>query len=127
MGKMGFRAIYPAPNTSRPNPEHRICPQRLRGMDINRPNQVWATDITYVPMPKASLFRVAIADRRSHRVLTWRRSNTVDAHFCVEALKGALHGLGRPDTFNTGQGGQFISLEFTGPACGERHSHRHGC
>lgn len=114
MRKMGLRAIYQAPNTSRPHPEHRIYPYLLRGLAIDHPNQVWATDITYIPMPKGFLFLVAIMDWYSRKVLAWRLSNTMDAHFCVEALEEALYRYGRPDIFNTDQGSQFTSNAFTG-------------
>ncbi len=113
MRKMGLAAIYQAPRTSAPHPEHRIYPYLLRGMTIERPNQVWCADITYIPMHRGFLYLVAIMDWASRRVLAWRLSNTMHAEFCVEALEEALENYGAPGIFNTDQGGQFTSLEFT--------------
>jgi putative transposase len=110
---MGIRAIYRRPRTSKPAPGHKIYPYLLSGMEITRPNQVWATDITYIPMARGFLYLVAIMDWYSRYVLSWRLSNTLDASFCVEALEEAL-GKGRPDIFNTDQGAQFTGEAFTG-------------
>jgi putative transposase len=110
---MGLEAIYRRPRTSKPAPGHKIYPYLLSGMEITRPNQVWAADITYVPMARGFLYLVAIIDWYSRYVLSWRLSNTLDADFCVEALEGALR-KGRPDIFNTDQGAQFTSEAFTG-------------
>ncbi len=113
MRKMGLRPIYQKPNTSKPNPEHRVYPYLLRELDIVRPNQVWCADITYIPMHKGFLYLVAVMDWHSRKVLSWRLSNTLDADFCVAALGDALAKYGTPEIFNTDQGCQFTSLEFT--------------
>jgi len=110
---MGFKAIYRHPKTSKPASGHKIYPYLLVGLRITRPNQVWAADITYIPMARGFLYLVAIIDWYSRYVLSWRLSNTLDAGFCVEALKEALR-KGRPDIFNTDQGAQFTSEAFTG-------------
>ena len=110
---MGLNAIYQRPGTSRPAPDHKIYPYLLSGMAITRPNQVWAADITYIPMAKGFLYLVVIMDWYSRYVLAWRLSNTLDADFCAEALTDALR-KGRPDIFNTDQGAQFTSDMFTG-------------
>jgi putative transposase len=114
MREMGLEVIWQKPNTSKPHPENRIYPYLLRRLTIDRPNQVWCTDITYIPMPKGFLFLVAIMDWYSRKVLAWRLSNTMLADFCVEALEEALARCGRPEIFNTDQGSQFTSDEFTG-------------
>ena len=114
MRLMGLEAIYQAPRTSKPHPEHRIYPYLLRNMVIGRPNQVWCADITYIPVRNGFLYLVAVMDWASRRVLSWRLSNTMDASFCVQALRQALARYGKPDIFNTDQGSQFTSLEFTG-------------
>lgn len=114
MRLMGIEAIYQKPNTSKPQPEHRVYPYLLRGIEIDRPNQVWATDITYIPMPKGFLYLVAIMDWYSRKVLSWRLSNTMDVDFCVEALEKALAMYDNPEIFNTDQGSQFTSEAFTG-------------
>src|SRR4051794_7105758 len=114
MRQMGLQVIWQKPNTSKPNPEHKVYPYLLRGLAIDRPNQVWATDITYIPMPKGFFYLVAIMDWHSRKVLTWRLSNTMDATFCVEALEEALALYGRPEIFNSDQGAQFTSTAFTG-------------
>jgi putative transposase len=114
MRLMGLEAIYQAPRTSAPHPAHRIYPYLLRGLAIDRPNQVWCADITYIPVQRGFLYLVAIMDWATRRVLAWRLSNTMDARFCVEALAEALARYGRPDIFNTDQGSQFTSLDFTG-------------
>jgi putative transposase len=113
MRKMGLRAIYQKPNTSAPHPEHRVYPYLLRDLTIVRPNQVWCSDITYIPMRRGFLYLVAIMDWHSRRVLSWRLSNTMDVAFCTEALQEALARHGRPEIFNTDQGSQFTSLAFT--------------
>jgi putative transposase len=113
MRLMGLEAIYPKPKTSIPYPEHRIYPYLLRGLEIDRPNQVWATDITYIPLARGFMYLVAIMDWHSRKVLSWRVSNTLDADFCVEALKDAISRYGCPEIFNTDQGSQFTSKEFT--------------
>ena len=106
MRKMGLRAIYQKPNTSAPHPEHRVYPYLLRDLAIVRPNQVWCSDITYIPMRRGFLYLVAIMDWHSRRVLSWRLSNTMDVTFCMEALQEALGQHGTPEVFNTDQGSQ---------------------
>ena len=113
MQLIGLEAIYRRPNTSKPNPGHKVYPYLLRGLEINRVNQVWATDITYIPMAKGFLYVVAIMDWYSRYVLSWRVSNTLEADFCVDALEEALS-KGKPEVFNTDQGSQFTSEAFTG-------------
>jgi len=114
MRTMGLRAIYRRPRTSKPGPSgHKVYPYLLSGMQISRPNQVWAADITYIPMAKGFHYLVAIMDWYTRCVLAWRLSNTLDADFCVEALKEAL-GKGKPEVFNTDQGSQFTGEGFTG-------------
>ena len=112
MRAMGLRAIYRRPSTSRRSPEHPVYPYLLRNVRITRPNQVWAADITYLPMARGFLYLVAVMDWHSRYVLAWRLSNTLEAGFCAEALEEAL-GKGQPEVFNTDQGSQFTSLEFT--------------
>ncbi len=114
MRLMGLEAIYQAPRTSAPHPAHRIYPYLLRGMAIDRPNQVWCADITYIPVQRGFLYLVAIMDWATRHVLSWRLSNTMDAGFCVEALNDALAQYGKPEIFNTDQGSQFTSFDFTG-------------
>jgi putative transposase len=106
------KAIYRRPKTSRPAPGHKIYPYLLRDIEVTRPNQVWAADITYIPMARGFLYLVAIIDWYSRYVLSWRLSNTLDADFCVDALEEALR-KGLPDIFNTDQGAQFTSKDFT--------------
>ncbi len=113
MQLMGLKAIYRRPRTSKPAPGHKIYPYLLSGLKITRPNQVWAADITYIPMARGFLYLVAIIDWYSRYVLSWRLSNTLDTDFCIEALEEALR-KGRPDIFNTDQGAQFTSEAFTG-------------
>lgn len=113
MQKMGLMAIYQKPNTSKPHPEHKIYPYLLRGVDIQEPNHVWCADVTYIPMRKGFLYLVAVMDWHSRKVLSWRLSNTLDADFCVAAIENALVKYGKPAIFNTDQGSQFTSLEFT--------------
>lgn len=113
MRRMGMNALYPKPNTSRANHAHKVYPYLLRGLNIDRANQVWCTDITYIPMRKGFLYLVAVMDWHSRKVLSWRLSNTLDTEFCVEALREALHRFGPPEIFNTDQGCQFTSEAFT--------------
>jgi putative transposase len=114
MKKMAIAAIYRRRNTSKPAPGHKVHPYLLRKLAVTRPNQVWATDITYIPMARGFVYLVAIIDWFSRRVLAWRVSITLDADFCVEALEEALSRFGKPDIFNTDQGSQFTSIAFTG-------------
>jgi len=114
MRLMGLEAIYQAPRTSQPHPAHRIYPYLLTGMVIDRPNQVWCADITYIPVSRGFLYLVAIMDWATRHVLAWRLSNTMDARFCVEALNEALARYATPEVFNTDQGSQFTSFNFTG-------------
>ena len=113
MRLMGLEAIYPKPKTSRPHPEHRVYPYLLRDLNIERPNQVWAADITYIPMSRGFMYLVAVMDWHSRKVLAWRLSNTKEADFCVEALKEVIKHYGCPEIFNTDQGAQFTSEAFT--------------
>jgi putative transposase len=113
MRLMGLEAIYPKRRTSRPHPGHKIYPYLLRSLNIDRPNQVWATDITYVPMSRGFMYLVAVMDWHSRKVLSWRLSNTLDTDFCVEALEEAINRFGAPEIFNTDQGAQFTSSSFT--------------
>lgn len=113
MRVMGLKAIYRLPRTSLPVPGHKIYSYLLSGLEITRPNQVWAADITYIPMARGFLYLVAIIDVYSRYVLSWRLSNTLEAGFCVEALDEALK-TGKPEIFNTDQGGQFTGKTFTG-------------
>ena len=113
MRAMGLAAIYRRSRTSNPAPGYELYPYQLGGMDITRPNQVWAADITYIPMGSGLLYLAAIMDWYSRYVVAWNLSNTLDAQFCVEALEEALE-KGRPDVFNTDQGSQFTSEAFTG-------------
>ena len=108
----GLRAIYRSPRTSRPAPEHRVYPYLLGKIRVTRPNQAWAADITYLPMARVFLYLVAIMDWHSRYVVAWRLSNSLEAEFCVDALKESL-GQGQPEVFNTDQGNQFTSLGFT--------------
>ncbi|MGH6630781.1 MAG: IS3 family transposase, partial [Burkholderiales bacterium] len=115
MRKMGISALYRKPKTSTPGTgtSHRVFPYLLRNLVIDRPNQVWATDITYLPMAKGFMYLVAIMDWASRRVLAWRTSNTLTTDFCVEALQEAMTKYGAPEIFNTDQGSQFTSADFT--------------
>ncbi len=113
MRQMGLTALYPRRRTSQPGKGHKIYPYLLRDLAIERANQVWATDITYIPMAKGFMYLVAIMDWHSRRVLSWRVSNTLDTDFCIEALEEALQRFGAPDIFNTDQGSQFTSEAFT--------------
>lgn len=112
MKLMGIEAIYRKPRLSKPSPEHEKYPYLLGGMVIDRPNQVWSTDITYIPLLNGFAYLVAIMDWFSRRVLSWRLSNTLDSSFCVEALLEAMERFGRPDIFNSDQGSQFTSKDF---------------
>jgi putative transposase len=114
MRKMGIQAVYRKPNTSKPAPGHRIYPYLLRGLTIDRPNQVWATDITYIPMARGFVYLCAVMDWFARRILAWRLSNTMEAEFCVEVLEDALARYGKPGIFNTDQGSQFSGTAFTG-------------
>jgi putative transposase len=113
MRKMGLTPIYQKPRTSEPHPEHRIYPYLLRDVPIARPDHVWCADVTYIPMRRGFLYLVAIMDWASRRVLSWRLSNSMDASFCVEALEESLRRFGPPKIFNTDQGSQFTSFDFT--------------
>lgn len=110
---MGIQSLAPKPGTSKRQPKHPVYPYLLRGMTIDKPNQVWATDITYIPMHKGFMYLIAIMDWATRKVLSWRLSNTLDTRFCVEALKEALFKYGAPEIFNTDQGCQFTSEAFT--------------
>ena len=114
MKRMGIAAIYRRPNTSKPAPGHEIYPYLLRSMAVERPNQVWAMDITYIPMARGFVYLCAVVDWFSRRVLAWRLSITMEVGFCLEAVEEALAKHGRPAIFNTDQGSQFTSAEFTG-------------
>ena len=114
MQRMGIEALYRRPNTSKPAPGHRIYPYLLRGLAIDRPNQVWAMDITYIPMARGFVYLAAVMDWFARRILAWRLSITMEAEFCVEALEEALARYDRPEIFNTDQGSQFTSTDFTG-------------
>lgn len=111
---MGIVALGPKPRTTKPAPGHKIHPYLLCGLTIARPNQVWAADITYIPVGRGFLYLVAVIDWASRAVLSWRLSNTMDVSFCVAALEDALARYGRPEIFNTDQGSQFTSAAFTG-------------
>ena len=113
MRKMGLSAVYCAPKTSDPHPQHRVYPYLLRYVVIERPNHVWCADITYIPMKRGFLYPVAVMDWATKSVLSWRLSNTMHSDFCVEALEEALERYGKPEIFNTDQGSQFTSGEFT--------------
>src|SRR6201993_3038718 len=114
MRRMGIEALYRRPRTTRPEPGHKIFPYLLRGIEITRPNQVWAMDITYIPMARGFVYLAVVLDWFSRRVLSWRLSITMEASFCIAALEDALAGHGQPDIFNTDQGSQFTGAAFTG-------------
>ena len=114
MRLMGLEAIYPKPKTSQPHPEHKIYPYLLRDLVIDHPNQVWAADITYIPMARGFMFLVAVMDWYSRKVLSFKLSNTLDTDFCLEAVEEAIRIYGLPEIFNTDQGSQFTSRAFTG-------------
>ena len=113
MRRMGIEALYRRPRTTKPEPGHKIYPYLLRGLAIARPNQVWAMDITYIPMERGFVYLAVVLDWASRRVLSWRVSITMQAAFCVEALEDALARHGKPDIFNTDQGSQFTGAAFT--------------
>ncbi len=113
MKRMGIEAIYPRPNLSKPHPSHRVYPYLLRGVQILKKDQVWSTDITYLPMKNGFLYLTAVIDWYSRFVLAWRLSNSLDGGFCREVLLEALT-KGKPEMFNTDQGAQYTSLQFTG-------------
>ena len=114
MKRMGIEALYRRPRTTKPEPGHKIYPYLLRGMEITRPNQVWAMDITYVPMERGFVYLAVVLDWATRRVLSWRLSITMEAAFCVETLEDALANYGKPEIFNTDQGSQFTGTAFTG-------------
>ena len=113
MRRMGIEALYRRPNTSKPAPGHRIYPYLLRGLAVERANQVWAMDITYIPMARGFVYLAAVVDWFSRRVLAWRLSITMEVDFCLAAVEEALARCGRPEIFNTDQGSQFTSAAFT--------------
>lgn len=114
MRMMGLAGMAPGPNTSRPHPEHKVYPYLLRGIPVDRPNQVWSTDITYIRLARGFVYLMAIIDWYSRRVLSWRISNSMEAAFCVDGLEEALRIHGKPEIFNSDQGSQFTSDAFTG-------------
>jgi putative transposase len=114
MRKMGIEAIYRKPNTSKPAPGHRIYPYLLGNIAVTRPNQVWAMDITYIPMARGFVYLAAVVDWCTRRVISWRLSITLETNFCIEALEEALSSNEKPEIFNTDQGSQFTSDDFTG-------------
>jgi putative transposase len=114
MKRMAIEAIYRKPNTSKPAPGYKIYPYLLRNLPVTKPDQVWATDITYIPMAHGFVYLVAVVDWFSRRVLAWRISISMEANFWIEALEEALVKHGKPEIFNTDQGSQFTSAEFTG-------------
>jgi putative transposase len=114
MKRMGIEALYRRPNTSKPTPGHKIYPYLLRCVAVERPNQVWAMDITYIPMARGFVYLAAVVDWFSRRVLAWRVSITMEVAFCLEAVEEALARHGRPEIFNTDQGSQFTGQDFTG-------------
>jgi putative transposase len=113
MAKVGLEPIYQRPRTTVPHPEHRIYPYLLRNLLVDRPNQVWCADVTYIPMRRGFLYLVAVMDWSTRRMLSWRLSNTMDVEFCVAAVEEALARFGQPEIFNSDQGSQFTSPRFT--------------
>jgi len=113
MRLMGLEAIYPKPRTSRAHPQHKLYPYLLRNLNVERPNQVWAADITYIPMSRGFMYLVAVMDWHSRKVLSWQLSNTLDTEFCVQAVEDAISRFGTPEIFNTDQGSQFTATAFT--------------
>lgn len=113
MRRLAIEAIYRKPNTSRPAPGHKIYPYLLRGLAVTKPNQVWAMDISYIPMAHGFVYLTAVVDWFSRRVLSWKLSITMDVSFCLEAVEEALDLYGKPEIFNTDQGSQFTSMAFT--------------
>jgi putative transposase len=114
MRRMGIEALYRRPRTTKPEPGHKIFPYLLRGIEVTKPNQAWAMDITYIPMARGHVYLAVVLDWFSRRVLSWRVSITMEAAFCVETLEDALARHGKPDIFNTDQGSQFTGAAFTG-------------
>lgn len=114
MRLMGIEALYRKPRTTRRNSEHKVYPYLLRNLPVTRCNQVWAMDITYIPMARGFVYLAAVVDWHSRRVLSWKVSTTMDIHFCIEAVEEAMEKFGKPDIFNTDQGSQFTSQAFTG-------------
>jgi putative transposase len=114
MVRMGIEALYRRPRTTKPEPGHKIYPYLLRGVAVTRPNQVWAMDITYIPMARGFVYLAVVLDWFSRRVLSWRLSITMEAAFCVETLEDALAAYGKPEIFNTDQGSQFTGTAFSG-------------
>jgi putative transposase len=114
MKRMGIEAIYRRPNTSKPEPGHKIHPYLLRGLTVDRPDQVWAMDISYIPMARVFVYLAAVIDWHTRRVLAWRISITMEVEFCLEAVREAMAKHGKPEIFNTDQGSQFTSDAFTG-------------
>jgi len=119
MRRMGIEALYRRPRTTRPEPGHKIYPYLLRGLAITRPNQVWAMDITYIPMARGFVYLAVVLDWATRRVLSWRLSITMEAAFCIETLEEALARHGRPEIFNTDQGSQFTGAAFTAVLAGD--------
>jgi putative transposase len=119
MKRMAIEALYRRPNTSKPEPGHKIYPYLLRAITVERPNQVWAMDITYIPMARGFVYLAVVVDWFSRRVLAWRLSITMEVEFCLEAVEEALAKHGRPEIFNTDQGSQFTSADFTGLLLGQ--------
>ena len=113
MNKMSIEAIYRRPNTSKPTPGHEIYPYLLGKLAVTRPNQVWVMDLSYIPMARGFIYLCAVVDWFSRRVLSWRLSITMEVDFCIEAVEEALAGYCKPDIFNTDQGSQFTSIDFT--------------
>ena len=109
-----MEAAYPRPKTTRPHPKHPVYPHLPRGLVIDRANQVWAADITFLPMPRGFMYLVAVMDWHTRKILSWRLSNTLKTDFCLAAVEDAIRDYGTPDIFNTDQGSQFTSLAFTG-------------
>ena len=114
MRQMGLAGMAPGPNTSKAHPQHQVYPYLLRGLEVTRPNQVWGTDITYIRLAHGFVYLVAMMDWYSRKVLSWRISNSMDASFCVDCLEEALRNYGKPEIFNSDQGSQFTSADFTG-------------
>ena len=126
MRKMGIEALYRRPNTSRRHAAHPIYPYLLRNRVIERPNEAWAMDITYIPMKRGFVYLAAVLDWVTRRVLAWRVSISMNTDFCIEAVEEALAKYGPPEIFNTDQGSQFTSAEFTSLLGAKRHRHQHG-
>jgi putative transposase len=126
MRLMGLMPIYQKPNTSKPAKGHKTYPYLLKGLRVDRPNQVWCSDITYLPMRRGFLYLVAIMDWHTRKVLAWRISNTLEADFCVEALNEAIHKFGQPEIMNTDQGSAVHILRLDGPLAPDRRAHLDG-